>query len=383
VTWTQVILDLIVAVVIVFALITGFAYMTYFERKVVAWMQVRYGPNRVGPFGLLQPLADGIKLVMKEDIVPTQADKPVFTLAPMLSIVISLIAFAVIPFTVPFHFTIGGIPVGLPGSLASLNVSVLYVFAATSLSVYGIVLGGWASNNKYALLGGIRSSAQVISYELALGMAVLGVIIVVGTGDPSLNPLNLNDIAAFQATHLPNIFVQPYAFVLYCLAAIAEVNRAPFDLPEAEQELIAGYHIEYSSFRFAMYFMAEYINMITVSAFAATLFLDGPQGPFTIIWPWLSGIIWFLIKVVVLLFTFIWLRATLPRVRYDRLMTLGWRWLLPLALVNIVLTASATVLLDRTGIIVAVVLEWLVILGILVLALRPVQEEPLTRSHAA
>ncbi|MDB5077724.1 MAG: dehydrogenase subunit, partial [Chloroflexi bacterium] len=217
------------------------------------------------------------------------------------------------------------------------NIGVLYVFAATSLGVYGIVLGGWASNNKYSLLGGIRSSAQVISYELALGMAVIGVIIITGS-------LNLTDIVNFQAAHVPNILWQPLGFVLYCIAAIAEVNRAPFDLAEAEQELVAGYHIEYSSFRFAMFFMAEYINMITVSAFAATLFLGGPVGPFTIVTPWLSGLIWFTIKVVILLFMFIWIRATLPRVRYDRLMTLGWRWLLPLALLNIVATGAVVAL---------------------------------------
>ncbi|HXT36447.1 MAG TPA: NADH-quinone oxidoreductase subunit NuoH [Chloroflexota bacterium] len=336
-SWQQVIFDLIIALILVFVLITGFAYMTFAERRVVALMQVRIGPNRVGPFGLLQPLADGIKLLFKEDIVPTQADKPVFALAPMFSLFIALVAFAVIPFTVAFSFTISGNHIAFSGALADLNIGVLYVFAATSLAVYGIVLGGWASNNKYSLLGGIRSSAQVISYELALGMSVVGVLEITGS-------LKLTDIISFQAHHIPNIFWQPLGFVIYCIAAIAEVNRAPFDLAEAEQELVAGYHIEYSSFRFAMFFMAEYINMITVSAFATTVFLGGPLGPFTIIWPWLSGLIWFLIKVVILLFIFIWLRATLPRVRYDRLMTLGWRWLIPLALLNILATAVVVAL---------------------------------------
>jgi len=363
VTWEQVIFDLVVALLIIFVLITGFAYLTYAERRIVALMQVRLGPNRVGPFGLLQPLADGIKLVLKEDIVPTQADKPIFTLAPMLSMVVSLIAFAVIPFTFAFGFTVRGTIIGSTGALANLNVGVLYVFAATSLSVYGIVLGGWASNNKYSLLGGIRSSAQVISYELALGMAVVGVLIITGS-------LNLSEIVSFQAAHVPNIVLQPLGFVLYCTAAIAEVNRAPFDLPEAEQELVAGYHIEYSSFRFAMFFMAEYINMITVSAFAATLFLGGPLGPFTIISSGLSGLIWFFLKVVFFLFMFLWLRATLPRVRYDRLMSLGWLWLLPLALLNIVLTAVATVLLDRTGIIVSMSIIWAAIAVFFVVAWR-------------
>jgi NADH-quinone oxidoreductase subunit H len=290
----------------------------------------------VGPAGLLQPLADGIKLLFKEDIVPAQADKPIFTLAPMLSIIVALSAFAVIPFTViSSTFIVRGSTIASKGplALASLNVGLLYVFAATSLGVYGIILSGWASNNKYSLLGGIRSSAQVISYELALSMAVIGVIAITGS-------LSLGDIVSFQQRHIPNILWQPLGFCLYCIAAIAEVNRAPFDLAEAEQELVAGYHIEYSSFRFAMFFMAEYINMITVSAFATTLFLDGPVGPFVLITPWLSGLFWFTIKVAVLLFTFIWIRATLPRVRYDRLMSLGWRWLLPLGLLNIVITGA-------------------------------------------
>lgn len=370
----QFLLDILIAVLILFVLITGFAYMTFFERKVQAFVQVRHGPNRVGPGGFLQPLADGIKLVFKEDIVPTQADKPIFTLAPMLSIIIALVAFAVIPFT--FSFAIGTASLSPAGALADINVAVLYVFAATSLGVYGIILGGWASNNKYSLLGGVRSSAQVISYELALGMAVVGPLIITGS-------LNLGEIVRFQSQHVPNIIWQPVAFVLYCIAAIAETNRAPFDLPEAEQELIAGYHIEYSSFRFAMFFMAEYINMITVSAFATTIFLGGPQGPFTIIWPWLSGLIWFFIKIGILLFVFLWLRATLPRVRYDRLMSMGWRWLLPIALLNIVATAAATVLLDRTGITVVVIVMWVVLAGIVVASLRASGEEPTSLGRVA
>lgn len=362
----QFVLDLLIALGIIFVLITGFAYLTFAERKVQAYMQVRLGPNRVGPGGFLQPLADGIKLVFKEDIVPTLADKPIFTLAPMISIIVALVAFAVIPFT--FAFSIGTASL-TGGALANVNIAVLYVFAATSLAVYGIILGGWASNNKYALLGGVRSSAQVISYELALGMAVVGPLVITGS-------LNLGDIVRFQSQHVPIFILQPVAFVLYCIAAIAETNRAPFDLPEAEQELIAGYHIEYSSFRFAMFFMAEYINMITVSAFATTIFLGGPQGPFTIVWPWLSGLIWFFIKVTILLFIFLWLRATLPRVRYDRLMSMGWKWLLPLALLNIVLTAAATVLLDRTGITVVVIVLWVVLAGIIVASLRAAGDEP-------
>ncbi len=326
--------SLIMAVVILGGLLTGFAYMTLIERRVLARMQVRSGPNRVGLNGSFQPLADGIKLLLKEDIVPTQADKPVFTLAPIISVVVALAAFAVIPFGSEFKIFDWTIPL----RLADVNVGILYIFAVTGLGVYGIVLAGWSSANKYSLLGGVRSTAQVISYELAMGMAVIGVLIL-------SNSLSLNGIVHHQEGtwfgFIPrwNIFVQPLAFVIYLISAIAEVNRAPFDLPEAEQELVAGYHIEYSSMRFAMFFMAEYINMITVSAIAATLFLGGWSGPNI-----LGGIPWFFIKISIFLFLFIWLRATLPRLRYDRLMKFGWYVLLPLALLNLVATAVVVVL---------------------------------------
>ena len=326
--------SLVMAVVILGGLLTGFAYMTLIERRVLARMQVRSGPNRVGLNGSFQPLADGIKLLLKEDIVPTQADKPVFTLAPIISVVVALAAFAVIPFGSEFNI-FGWV---IPLRLADVNVGILYIFAVTGLGVYGIVLAGWSSSNKYSLLGGVRSTAQVISYELAMGMAIIGVLIL-------SNSLSLNGIVHHQEGtwfgFIPrwNIFVQPLAFVIYLISAIAEVNRAPFDLPEAEQELVAGYHIEYSSMRFAMFFMAEYINMITVSAIAATLFLGGWSGPNL-----LGGLPWFFIKISIFLFLFIWLRATLPRLRYDRLMKLGWYVLLPLALLNLAATAVVVVL---------------------------------------
>ncbi len=326
--------SIVMAGVIIFALLTGFAYMTLIERRVVGRIQVRLGPNRVGPGGMFQPLADAVKLLLKEDIVPLQADKPVFTLAPIISLTVALAAFAVIP----FGNAINIFGLNIPLRLADVNVGILYIFGITGLGVYGIVLAGWASNNKYSLLGGVRSTAQVISYELTLGMAIVGVLILTGS-------LSMNDIVRHQNGlwfgFLPrwNIFVQPLAFVLYVLSAIAEVNRAPFDLPEAEQELVAGYHIEYSSMRFAMFFMAEYINMFTVSAIATTVFLGGWAG-FGI----LGGFPWFFIKLSFFMFLFIWLRATLPRLRYDRLMKFGWHVLLPLALLNLAVTATVVVL---------------------------------------
>ena len=321
------------AIVMIFALATAMAYMTLIERKVVGRIQVRFGPNRVGPFGFFQPLADVIKLILKEDIVPAQADRPVFTLAPMISLVVAFAAFAVIP----FGNVLSVFGWSVPLRVADVNVGILYIFAVSELGVYGIVLGGWASNNKYSLLGGVRSSAQVISYALAMGMSIVGILII--TGSLSMEAI-VRHQSGFWIGFLPrwNIFVQPVAFVLYVLAAVAEVNRAPFDLPEAEQELVAGYHTEYSSMRFAMYFMAEYINMITVSAVAATVFLGGWNG-----WNIAGGLPWFLLKVAAYMYFFIWLRATLPRLRYDRLMKFGWYVLLPLALLNLAVTAIVVV----------------------------------------
>jgi NADH-quinone oxidoreductase subunit H len=319
----QIAIAAIKSVVIIGFLLTGFAYMTLFERKVAGRIQVRYGPNRVGPFGLLQPLADGIKLFFKEDVRPLGADPIVYLAAPAISTLVALVAFAVIP--VGPSINLFGLPIAL--QLANLDIGILYVLAIGSLGVYGIALAGWASNNKYSLLGGIRASAQMISYELSLGLSVMGVVMIAGS-------LNLSEIVDAQSRYW-FIFVQPLGFILYLISGIAETNRAPFDLPEAETELVAGYHTEYSGMKFALFFMAEYINMIIVSSIATTLYLGGYHGPFNL----LDGPWWFLLKVLLLLFVYVWLRATLPRLRYDRLMNFGWKVLLPLGLLNVVLTA--------------------------------------------
>lgn len=319
------------SLIIIVALLAGFAYMTWLERKGAARIQSRIGPNRAGSFGLLQPVADALKLFFKEDIVPAQADKVIYTLAPVMSLVPALIAFAVIP--VGDSITLFGRTI--PLHLADVNVALLYLLAVSSLGVYGIVLGGWSSNNKYALLGGLRSSAQMVSYELALGLSLVGVVLLTGS-------FSLVDIVEAQS-RLPFIVLQPLGFVLYAVCAVAEVNRAPFDLPEAEQELVAGYHTEYGGLRFALFFMAEYVNLITVSAIATTLFLGGWHGPFL---DHILGPVWFFLKVFALCFTFVWIKATWPRMRYDRLMNLGWKVLIPLALLNVVLTATGIVVWD-------------------------------------
>jgi NADH-quinone oxidoreductase subunit H len=320
------------AIIIVF-LLTAFAYMTLYERKLVGRIQVRYGPNRAGPGGLLQPVADGVKLLFKQAITPRGVDLPLFLLAPAISVVAALMAFAVIP--VGPSYNIFGRDIDF--WLADFNVGLLYVLAMSSLGAYGIVLAGYASNNKYSLLGGLRAAAQLISYELALGLSLIGVVMLTGS-------LSLNDIVDNQAGAwfglIPrwHILLQPIAFGIYLIAAIAETNRAPFDLVEAEQELVGGYHTEYTGLRFALFFMAEYINMVTVSALAATLFLGGWRGPL-VGGPW-----WLLLKIAFILTLYVLLRATLPRLRYDQLMRLGWRVLLPLALFNIALTAIGVVL---------------------------------------
>jgi len=315
---------LIKSVIIMAILLTGFAYATLLERKLVAGMQVRFGPNRVGPWGMLQPLADGIKLAFKEDSTPQGADRFVFALAPLISVVMAMTAFAVVP--IGDSVTIFGQVI--PLELANVNVGLLYILGATALGVYGIVLAGWSSNNKYSLLGSVRSTAQMISYELSLGLSLVGVLMITGS-------LQLPDIVKAQ-TSVWFIFVQPLGFIIYFVSAIAETNRAPFDLPEAETELVAGYHTEYSGMRFAMFYMAEYINMLTVSSIATTIFLGGWHGPFNFV----SGPWWFFLKVFILMCVYVWLRATLPRLRYDRLMNFGWRILLPAALLNVVLTAG-------------------------------------------
>lgn len=315
------------ALVTCVALLTGFAYMTWAERRVVAKMQWRLGPNRVGPAGLLQPLADGAKLLFKEQLMPAQAKPFIFLIAPCISLVVALTSFAVIPVrTTPFDFF--GLYEIRP-FIADINVGVLFLLGITSLSVYGIVLGGWASGNKYSLIGAVRSSAQMVSYELALGTALLSPLLMVGS-------LSFVTIAESQKM-VPLVVSQPLAFVLFWIAAVAETNRAPFDLPEAEQELGAGFHTEYSGMRFALYFMAEYTAMITVAAVATTVFLG---GPFLLGY---QSFAFFFLKVLFFMFVFIWLRATFPRFRYDQLMRIGWQVLLPLGILNLIITAVGVV----------------------------------------
>src|SRR5689334_1303762 len=306
------------------------AYMTWFERRVISRMQLRVGPNRVGPTGLGQPVADALKLFFKEDIRPSMADRWLYPLAPGISLVAALAAFAVIP--VGPNITIAGRQVDL--IIQDMPVALLYLIGVSSLGVYGVVLGGWSSGSKYSLLGALRGGAQVVSYELVLGLALVGVVLVSGT-------LSVGDIVLRQSESVPYVLLQPLGFLLYFTAAIAETNRAPFDLPEAEQELVAGYHTEYSGFRFALYFIAEYVNVLTVSAIAATLFFGGWTGPFN----QLNGPWWLLLKMTVFAFVFVWLRATLPRLRYDQLMRLSWGLLLPLGLLNVIVTAILVVAL--------------------------------------
>jgi NADH-quinone oxidoreductase subunit H len=323
---TDVVIAVIKSGVLIFAFITAAAYLVYAERKVVSYMQVRIGPNRVGVFGLLQPLADVVKLVTKEDARPMGRDNLLYLVAPGIMVVAAVGAFAVIPVSPSFRL----LGQQISGDIANLNVGVLYIFAVAGMSVYGIVLGGYASNSKYSLLGALRSAAQLISYEMALGFSLVGVFILAG---------DVNLGAIVQAQHrVWYVIAQPLGFVLYVISATAEVNRAPFDLPEAEQELVAGYLTEYSGLKWGLYFLGEYINMVTVSAIAATLFLGGWYGPL------LPGLMWFLLKVGAMIFILFWLRATLPRLRYDRLMSLGWKVLLPLGLLNIAVTALVVVL---------------------------------------
>jgi NADH-quinone oxidoreductase subunit H len=327
----QIVLTLFVFVM----LLNSAAIMVYVERKVAAVLQQRLGPYLVGPKGLLQPLADIVKLMFKEELRPRAADAFLFALAPIISATCAFAAFSVVPFGA--ETTLGGLlPEGLRLQVADVNVAILVVFAIASMSVYGIVLAGWSSNSKYSLLGGLRSSAQMISYELSYGLALAGVL-VVG------NSLSLTDLVNRQAGtwlgFIPRWFIvyQPLGFIIYLISGIAETNRAPFDFPEAEQELVAGYHTEYSSMSFAMFFLAEYINMVTVSAVATDLFLGGWHGPLL---PESLGWIWFLLKVAAILFFYVWMRWTLPRYRYDQLMRFGWKVLLPLGVVNLLGTAA-------------------------------------------
>ncbi len=311
------------------------AVMVYAERKVAAFMQQRYGPYLVGPKGLLQPVADILKLFFKEELRPKAADAFLFSLAPIISVAAAYAAFAPVPFGAPTTF-FGLLDEPIALQVADVNVAVLVIFAVASMGVWGIVLAGWASNSKYSLLGGLRSSAQMISYELAYGIALATVVLMA-------NSMSLKEIVDAQSGYwfgfLPKwyIFPQFVGFFVFACAGVAETNRAPFDFPEAEQELVAGYHTEYSSMRFAMFFMAEYINMVTVSAVAVNLYLGGWHGPFI---PANYGWIWFVIKLAFLLFVYLWLRWTLPRFRYDQLMSFGWKVLLPVATVNLLVTAA-------------------------------------------
>ena len=331
----------IAKILVVFViLLTCVAYTVLLERKVLGRMQNRWGPSRVGPFGLLQPLADGIKLFLKEDLLPIAAEKPLFIIAPMIALTCALISIAVVPFGPLFQ--VRGVDLF---NIADINIGLLVILGITSIGVYGIALSGWSSNNKFALLGSLRATSQMISYELALGLSLVGVVLRAGS-------LRLRDIVASQSAHGMlswNVFggLQIVAFFIYLLSAYAETNRAPFDLPEAESELVAGYHTEYSSMKFAMFFMAEYANMITVACVASLLFFGGAASPFGHLFPtfgplWfqgLLGIFWFVAKVFAFIFLYIWIRATVPRFRYDQLMAFGWKFLLPIAMANIVVTS--------------------------------------------
>jgi NADH-quinone oxidoreductase subunit H len=322
------------------AVLVSVTFMTLLERKVIAWVQVRLGPMRVGPYGSLQPVADAIKLLLKEDITPARADKWVFTLAPIVSMVPALIVFAVIPFD--REATFFGYPISLV--IADINVGLLYIVSVSSIGVYGIILAGYASNSKFPLLAGLRASAQLISYEIAITMMLVSIVVMSGT----LSMVGIID-AQFNA-RVWYVFLQPVAFVILFIGGLAETNRAPFDLPEAEQELTGGYHTEYSGMRFALFFLAEYANMIVVSGVATTLFFGGWLRPFPnvealAILGYVPGWMWFVAKTFVFLNVFIWIRATLPRYRYDQLMRLGWKVLIPLGIANLVVTAVLKVLL--------------------------------------
>jgi NADH-quinone oxidoreductase subunit H len=331
----EIIAQLGLIVVVFNMLVLSAAFMVWLERKVCAYIQDREGPNRVGFEGWLQPFADVIKLLFKEQLKPKAADTVLFALAPLISTTAAFAAFSVVPFGTETTL-FGVLDRPIPLEITDVNVAVLVIFAITSMGIYGIVLAGWSSNSKYSLLGGLRSSAQMISYELSYGLSMVAVIMMAGS-------LSLREIVMNQSGYwfhvIPRwyIFLQPIGFFIYLCAGVAETNRAPFDFPEAEQELVAGYHTEYSSMSFAMFFLAEYVNMVTVSAVATSLYLGGWLGP--ILPSWL-GWMWFLLKVFLILFFYVWMRWTLPRYRYDQLMEFGWKWLLPGAVLNMLVTAA-------------------------------------------
>jgi NADH-quinone oxidoreductase subunit H len=338
---TFLLLSILKVLVVLVITLTAVAYTVLLERKVLGRIQNRWGPSRVGPFGLLQPLADGIKLFLKEDLMPIASERPLFIIAPIIALTCALISIAVVPFG--GMQTVKGVEVF---NVADLNIGLLVILGITSIGVYGIALSGWSSNNKFALLGSLRATSQMISYELALGLSLVGVVL-------RAQSLSLRDIVNSQSAHGMlswNVFggFQFVAFFIYLMAAYAETNRAPFDLPEAESELVAGYHTEYSSMKFAMFFMAEYANMITVSCVAALLFFGGASSPLGHLLPDDFGgpvlaaifpILWFVAKVLFFLLLYIWVRGTLPRFRYDQLMSFGWKFLLPVAMANIIVTS--------------------------------------------
>jgi NADH-quinone oxidoreductase subunit H len=336
----------ILKVIVVFVItLTAVAYTVLLERKVLGHMQNRWGPSRVGPFGLLQPLADGIKLFLKEDLLPMAAERPLFIVAPIIALTCALVSIAVVPFGAAHHIYANGIGVDM-FDISNINIGLLVILGITSIGVYGIALSGWSSNNKFSLLGSLRATSQVISYELALGLSLVGVVL-------RAQSLSLRTIVDSQSAHgllSWNFFggFQFVAFFIYLMAAYAETNRAPFDLPEAESELVAGYHTEYSSMKFAMFFMAEYANMITVSCVATLMFFGGASSPLGHLLPANFGgpiltaifpVLWFVAKVFAFLLLYIWVRGTLPRFRYDQLMSFGWKFLLPLAMANIIITS--------------------------------------------
>jgi NADH-quinone oxidoreductase subunit H len=338
---TFVIISIIKSLAVIFVLLTAVAYSVWLERKVSAHIQNRWGPTRVGPFGLLQPLADGIKFIFKEDLTQPHVYKPLYIAAPMIAVVFAITSISVVPFGnwmylpeihIGHWFTIQEIYT--PFQITDLNIGLLVILGITSMGVYGVALAGWSSNSKYSLLGGLRASAQMISYEVSLGLSLVGVLILTGS-------FSLRDIVMAQQHLHWNIFLQPVAFFTYLIAAYAETNRTPFDLPEAESELVAGYHTEYSAMKFAMFFMAEYANMVTVACLATLLFFGGWLGPVfgPPILQMVLPILWFCLKVFFFMFLYVWVRWTLPRFRYDQLMAFGWKVLLPVAIANVVVTA--------------------------------------------
>ena len=330
-----------IKILVVFATLSlVVAYLTFMERKVIAFMQVRLGPMRVGPYGLLQPIADGVKLMLKEDIVPAGADRLIFTMAPIITLIPAFIVFSVIPFGPPGTIEIPGLGYNVenPFYITDINIGILYILSISSIGILGVILGGWASNSKYPMLGALRSAAQMVSYEVALGFSIMGVLILSGT-------LSLVEIVEAQRdSGFWFVFLQPVGFVLFFICGVAETNRAPFDLPEAETELVAGFHTEYSGFRFSLFFLAEYASMIVIASMAITLFWGGWLRPFPSVdalgfLDLVPGVIWFSIKVGVFLYFYLWFRASWPRYRYDQLMSLGWLYLLPISIANVIVTA--------------------------------------------